>query len=196
MCRVVYMLENYLSVCIWYSNAAVLHWCTSCSYTAAFSCGLFAWVWSLHNLHAHAWWYCTRLMSTPICHHRFHWDIFCHQLSTCIELQAILPSLPASACHPEKPSLFSCTATTMTRLRGTLTPVKRPRAPAGMASLIVPFTEVIAEETERKSESGLLPPPLKAKFRFFLLVCHQVTYKWSLMKTAVKLVFILSHYSV
>lgn len=123
-------------------------------------------------------------------------DIFCHQLSTCIELQAILPSLPASACHPEKPSLFSCTATTMTRLRGILTPVKRPRAPAGMASLIVPFTEVIAEETERKSESGLLPPPLKAKFRFFLLVCHQVTYKWSLMKTAVKLVFILSHYSV
>lgn len=113
------------------------------------------------------------------------WDIFCHQLSTCIELQAILPSLPASACQPEKPSLFSCTATTMTRLRGTLTPVKRPRAPAGMASLIVPFTEVIAEETERKSESG-----------FFLLVCHQVTYKWSLMKTAVKLVFILSHYSV
>lgn len=110
--------------------------------------------------------------------------------------QSSHPSLPASACHPEKPSLFSCTATTMTRLRGTLTPVKRPRAPAGMASPIVPFTEVIAEETERKSESGLLPPPLKAKFRFFLLVCHQVTYKWSLMKTAVKLVFILSHYSV
>lgn len=68
--------------------------------------------------------YCTGLMSSPICHCRYPCcttavDTFCLQLSTCIG-HAALPSIPVSACHNEKASPSSCTAPTTACLRGTL----------------------------------------------------------------------------